>query len=302
MKKKILFTIVMMLVVQIVSAYPISPRTLRKLITESELIVWARVKEIKTLDSESWYDAIAILEVKEVLQGSEHKSLIEVYFSPNTICPAPAHYEEGSQVLAFLDKRQRHYAYETHALSYGAKTLNEEDYQVYKQRIVEMQAIQKMDEGEARNVLTLDWIVDCAVHPATRWEGTYELSAFSDFMSFYDEDTETVLKQYELAEYHKEALEKALFAIDTIGIDDMGIVDLVAREEPEEVLTFLQEQLKAADLEKMWYSKSIMERIVELSGRDDLEKILLKFKQLSYLDEDFESKNLEISREFVEVL
>jgi len=303
MKRVLLFIITIVLIHQSISAYPISPRTLRKLVKEAELVVWARVLAIKELeDNEYFYNARAILVIEELLQGSINQDTITVHFSTEMICPAPAHYEEGKQVLAFLDKNRKGNGYSAHALSYGAKTLAQNDYQVYKKRIVELQEIEALDEGEAKRVRMLGWIVACAKYPATRWEGTYELSAYSDFMSFYDEDTETIMKQYELLPYHKKVLAQALFTTKEVGPDDMGIIDIVAIEKPEQVLDYLQEQLINGSLEFMWFRNMLMERIAQLSGRPDLNEILEKLRSVDYFDDDHQQKSLALARDFVKKL
>ena len=303
MKSKLLLFLALLLITQSVAAYPISPRTLRKLLKESELVVWAKVVAIKEIEGKTYFDeAKALLVVQEQLQGSVSQDTLAVHFSPGMICPAPARYEEGTQVLAFLGKNKHGGGYYTHALSYGSKTLETEDYLVYKRRIIEMQNIQLMDEGEAKNALLLDWFVNCATHPATRWEGTYELSALSDFMSFYDQDEEGVRKQYELLDYHKLALAEALFATEDLSHEDMGLIDLIIHESGEQVLNFLVGQLRKADLEKMWIREAIMGRIVYLTDRGDLRKIMEQLAEIDYFDKEHQEKSLALAREFVQKL
>ena len=122
--------------------YPISPRPLRKLVIESENIVYASVIAIEHCEKDDhWNDTKAILVIKEILQGSVKQDTIDVFFSKNMICPAPAHYEVGKSVLAFVNEYKKKSGYYTHALSYGSKTMNSNAFKSYKNRILEMQKI-----------------------------------------------------------------------------------------------------------------------------------------------------------------
>ncbi len=292
-----------MLSLQVASAYPISPRTLRKLVKDAELIVWSRVLKIEEVEGKTFYEeAKAILVVKEVLQGTIKQDTIAVYFSPGMICPAPAYYVKGMEVLAFLDKKKYVDGYTTHALSYGAKPLEPEQYEVYKTCIAEIKDIQLMPESEAKNVVLLDWFIKCASHPATRWEGTYELSPESDFMLFYDEDSETIHTRYELMAYQLLALAEAPFSTTQMTREDLGLVDLLIPDSGEQVLQYLQNQLKNGDLKAMWYRNDLIERIVYLTGRSDLEAILQKINSLDFRDEHRQKKSLTLARDFVDML
>jgi len=108
MKFKFIIIILVFGFVENIAAYPITPRPLRKLVAESQYIVYADVIKIETIKAEgNWNDAKAILNIKEVLQGKIKTNTIEVFFSPGIICPSPANYENGTTVLAFLDKQKK---------------------------------------------------------------------------------------------------------------------------------------------------------------------------------------------------
>lgn len=282
-----------------VFAYPISPMPLRKLVLESKYIVYADVIEIETLETDDhWYDAIAILVIKEILQGKIKNDTIDVYFSIGMICPAPAHYEKGTTVLAFLDKEKK--GYSTHALSYGSKTLDELGYTSYKERIFEIQKILKIQNEQEKTTKTLDWLISCAVNPVTRWEGIYELSPQSDFMSYYDQDKETYQRKYILTEDQKSILREAFFSIIEFEYADIGLIDLVVKENDKELLDFLIKKLKESDIENLWYNDFLMVRIAEYSDRNDLKKIIRKIEKLNYMDEDVEEKANQLAKEFLE--
>ncbi|MEI9908963.1 MAG: hypothetical protein WDO71_04415 [Bacteroidota bacterium] len=130
-------------------AYPISPRPLRKLIVESEYIVWARVLNVGSIKSTKkneniWEKDFALIVITELLQGKLQTDTIRVYFCSGMICPAPGVLFKNEEALIFLDKREKMEGYEVHALSYGVKHgLNQDEYETYKSRIKEMQTILK---------------------------------------------------------------------------------------------------------------------------------------------------------------
>ena len=156
MKLKTFLTAVLITISYTLFAYPISPVPLRKLIMESENIVYAEVVDIKANKNRKqndWFKSdIAVLKVYDVLQGSiRNTGTVEVYFSTEISCPAPAHFEKGTFTLVFLHKEKMDERYYTHALSYGSKEMNEKDYSVYKKRILEMQNILKMKNEEEKH-------------------------------------------------------------------------------------------------------------------------------------------------------
>ncbi|UII22273.1 hypothetical protein [Fulvivirga ligni] len=283
-----------------IHAYPISPGPLRKLVQDADYIIYADVVDIVNIPKNG-HDRYAVLSIKELLQGKLKDSVIQVMFSPNMICPAPARYEIGTTVLAFLDKTEND-EYITHALSYGAKTLDEQGFEIYKQRIVELQEINSIKNDEKRAEATLDWLVKCASNRVTRWEGTYELSPESDFMSFYDRDSKTHVMKNELSESQIQTLRDALFNSKTNEYEDLGLIDLVANDGGEEMLTLLTRHLKDMDVEKIWYKEFLLTRIATLSNRDDLIAIAKKLKEIDHLDKERKDKENAIMKEFIAVL
>ena len=301
MKINIVITILLIGLAQSVLAYPIQPRPLRKLVMESEYIVYADVIRIETMETEDhWNDTKAILVIKEILQGKIKNDTIEVLFTPGMICPAPAHYEKGTAVLAFLDKKKKRFS--THALSYGAKTMNKSAFEVYKKRILEIQHILSIKNGEEKNIKTIDWLISCAVNSDTRWEGIYELSPESDFMSYYDQDKETFIRKYGLNDNQKSRLREAFFKIEDLSYADLGLIDLVVNKNDDELLNFLIKKLKETEIEEMWYKDFLMARIAEFSDRDDLRKIVEEIGGLDYMDEKREEKANQLAKKFVEKL
>lgn len=164
-------------------AYPIPAEPLRVLIAEAEFIVTAQVRETDPRESAAaattradlFGTVYVALDVEKTLKGKLPVGTIVVPNELGMICPEPARYEVGTRVLAFLDRTERG-GFTTHALSYGAKTLDDAGLAVYLERIEEQFAIERMPEGPERLAAQVEWLVRCAEHPATRWEGAYEVS------------------------------------------------------------------------------------------------------------------------------
>lgn len=276
-----------------VFAYPITPRPLRKLVMESEYIIRGLVIETGTLpvskNESSWERDFARILVQEVWQGAIAADTITVYYTSGLICPAPAVYIKGAELIAFLDKQEKGSGYETHALSYGVKY---QGLSVYKARIKEIQQILQIKDVQQQETRTLDWLVECAADQYTRWEGVYELLPESDFMSAYDRDGRT-RKDIFLGTAQRERLFTALMAIDTLNYDDIALVDIVQGINDPALLQFLKSRLTRMDDQYLWPATGIMHRIVQLTGSNDLESIYRLFNKTVYeYNKEKESRSL----------
>ena len=304
MMKKVLSIVFGVIIGQMVYAYPIVPHPLRLLISEAPYIVYADVVEVSAVsDTEEWSDDKASLVIREIYQGKLSQDTIEVHFTPNMVCPAPARYKTGTSVLAFLYKEDSLNYYETYALSYGCKEMNaSEEIAVYKTRIREMQDINTIQDSITRNTKTIDWLITCAVNPYTKWEGVYELSPGSDFMSYYDYRTDKNIALQTLAQSQVETLRQALLKTDSLSYPDMGLIDLVATENDPEVLTFLIDRFKKTEQESMWFRIEIMSRIAEISDREELKKIVKRIIAVDYFDKQYEEKTDRLAKKFTALL
>jgi hypothetical protein len=278
MKKLLACFLVTMIVCTDSFAYPISPRPLRKLIIESEYIVIAHVVDIREKRSKKkndWEGFVAELMVRDVLQGKLKDTVLQITYSPYMICPAPAHFEKGTEVLVFLNKtNDRFYV---NALSYGAKTLSEADLVVYTTRIREMQAILKIEDKDEQFIQTADWLVKCAEDPATRYEGIYELSPGSNFMSYYDKGEQQPF-QFALNANQMERLKKALFASASLNYDELGIIDLIYSSDPVGIYGFMHKNLSSISEDNYWMAGEVMKRMMYYKTSPQLEKLVSEFE------------------------
>jgi len=149
------------------AAYPIPPVPLRELSMEAELIVDAYViddSDDEEKDPFQWDSGTAYLNINSILKGVTTLEVIEVKYNAGMICPAPAHYEPGKRVLAFLNKQKDSESYYTVSLSYGSKELDEACMIVYKNRVKEILLINQLQDEQSRIKETTDWIVQCALN------------------------------------------------------------------------------------------------------------------------------------------
>jgi hypothetical protein len=180
------------LVTPIAQGYPISPVPLWSLVQESETVVLARVVEVaqrpkppgKEADPFEFPESVATLRIVETWKGPASGE-IEVEFPASLICPAPPRYVEDEDVVAFLARSESGWV--TVGLSYGTLYAESrdalEDLRVMVRRAVALQA-----KGRVRKADRIDWLVEAATRPGTRWHGLYELAPEGDELhSLYDQ-------------------------------------------------------------------------------------------------------------------
>lgn len=296
MKRTLLLIVLMINFYSHALAYPISPRPLRMLVAESRHIVIGHVIKVENVSRKiskkrTETETFAIIVIKERLQGSVIEDTLRIEFEPNMICPAPAMYFENSDVLAFLDGEKGKYS--THALSYGAKTLDAKGLEVYKERILEMQSILKNQDKMAQLKDTIEWLVKCGENEYTQWEGTFELSPNSHFMSFYSQE-KPIDFELLLSSSHKERLKAALLRDDDYSYADFGLIDLIYKGNENELDTFMIKALKATIDEKYnWAAQDYMKRLVHLNNCDEANQLIKEYDDviMSY-DENKKGKGI----------
>lgn len=253
------------------AAYPIPPRPLRMLVEEAEFIVVASVRASDP--------GIVALDFEQVLKGEPSRA--DAYLlEDHAVCPAPARYVAGTRVLAFLDRK-----YATHARSYGAKTLDEESLVVYVQRVKEQLAILAMEEGEARLLAQVEWLVTCAEHPATRWEGAYELAPAGDFMPEYD-DRPPAGHAFAaaLSDGQRARLREAFMASTRFESGEQCLEELFKDDPAPQVLAWLVARLREHvdhDMSARFGSAStLVERIARRDPRREVQQIAEAFSSV----------------------
>ena len=294
MKTIIIFLLTFIGLTNNVFAFPISPRPLRQLVIESQYIIVGYVVKTfeKKTDKDDWGTKVARIAVLENLQGSIKNDTIEIEFNPNMDCPAPAMYFDSSFVIAFVDKDQKSGKFNTHALNYGSKTLKKDEIEIYKLRISEMQQILKISDKENQFTETVEWLVKCTENEATRWEGTFELSPESDFMSFYSQDKKQNFKTV-LNSNQKERLKKILLSSNEVV--DFGLVDLVYKDNENQIDDFLLFRLKNLKEEEYLWVSIFIDRLKHKNNSKEMDDLLQEFDKIK-----FEFDNIEAQRKIIE--
>lgn len=170
-------------------AYPIPPVPLWELVERSEAIVLAEVvgivREDRPESEDDWsFDrSAASLKILETWKGSVAGEM-EVRFPEGLLCPAPPRYVEGKDVVAFLSRNEK--GWSTVGLSYG--TLYPESREELKNLLTMVhRAIELQKKGKVSPADRLDWLVEAASLPGTRWHGLYELEFGGDEFSSYSD-------------------------------------------------------------------------------------------------------------------
>jgi hypothetical protein len=270
-----------------VPSYPITPRPLRMLVSEAEFIVTARVvaagEDAKPPDrafpetDEPVLSAttpngpppdVVLLEVDELLKGDPGTRTIR-QLNYRTICPAPARYEVGTRVLAFLDRSKKSGDFMTHALSYGAKTLSDDDLALYGKRVKEELAILELPDYQKRLFAQVEWLVTCAEQAATRWEGAYELAREGDFMSEYQRGEEQIDFGRYLTAEQKERLRAAFLASKTFDSGEQCLEELFRDDRDPKLTAWLVARLREGkpEIEDDWRLDLAIERLARRDER-----------------------------------
>lgn len=284
-------------------SYPTSPAPLRTLVTESDYILVGYVMDIRDvletneqrpdsttgkLSLQEYFQkgysvdySIARILVREMLQGEIQESIIELSFEPFMVRPAPDQFKVGTEVLLFLKKNDSG-EYYTHTPSYGAKTLELPQIEVYKKRIREMQRIMTHPEGLDKYMETVEWLVRCAENEATRWEGVYELSPESDFMSYYARSPFEFFR-FLLSPEQKERLRTALLNSTETEYNNLGLIDLVyVGTEKDDVYQYMFRSLKNLPENSYWYADEFMQRMLYAKYSPELETLTKSYREAKY--------------------
>lgn len=259
--KKLLFIIIIFSYNSIFATIsPITPRPLRKLVIESDVAIVGKVVSVYDQKYEGkkkkniYYPSykIAKILVVEVLQGELKNDTLEILFKPNMSCPSPAMYYKNTSVIAFLDNNKNG-GYNTHALSYGAKTLDSVGISTYKKRISEIQKILKIQDSVSKRMETIEWLVKCVENEKTSWEDVFELNDYKEFSN----DPNNGFKS-NLTEEQKARLKKAFVSSTQVSNYDFDLSDLIYEDNKLEIDSILLEKLKKLPKEDYYVSDYIL--------------------------------------------
>jgi hypothetical protein len=314
-----------------VGAYPIPPQTLRMLTNNSELIVSARVEKITLIKGDDGFNTgIARLNILSIVKGAEESQSVDVYYSPDMVCPAPPHYEEGATVLAFLTRGQRSPGYVTAGLSYGAKSLTEREIETYSARVRELIEIEMQTDLNMRWERLIEWLVRCAEDPTTRWEGAYDLRKYRK-MKMIEIDMESERKKAQddqeiavdgdemeerkeelvafttmLTKEQKGRLTAALYRVSSLSNGGMDLIELVEKWGDENLVPFMWSYLKAFRKDYPWETEDLMRKLATLLKNREALGLIEKFESAIYTNPEEEAQKEQerkaILQQFIEAI
>lgn len=242
-------------------------------------------------------DGLADLYITEVLKGKPGSEHIRVTYEAGMICPAPPYYPDKHTVIAFLMKDDTATTFYTYGLSYGTKVMpNEAETELYRKRIIEYLAILKETHGAKRAEATLEWLVTCAEYPTTRWEGAYELSRSGHFMAYYDRSKDKKLYN-KLNTKQITRLDSVFFASDTLGYNELCLVDIIPQKHHTRLKTHLLNNLRFVDY---YLKQDIMKQVLIVFPDDELKRICEQLSDILY-DKEKESERKMLVEKFIEL-
>jgi hypothetical protein len=318
-----IFVFVMALSITEVSAYPIPPQTLRMLTNDSELIVVAMVENVTLLeegdDNTDWDTTVARLEVISVVKGVARDRYINVPYPANIVCPSPPHYEVGDTVLAFLAPSKSGGYYITVGLSYGSKSLGANEIGIYSARIHELIEIEKQTDPDTRLLQLVEGLVLCAEHPATRWEGAYDLIN-SRHMKMFEEElgTEAENRLYGLEQKEKtidfsamlnldqkRRLANSLYSAYSISAGVWELIVLVELWGDEKLTPFIWSYLKAHKIahrgDQSYDIQILMRKLATILNNQEALKLVEMYESTGDWDQKGEAQKA-ILQQFIEAI
>lgn len=254
--------------------YPISPVTLWQLTEQADLVVWAEVEEAGIRpdhdpeEDDDWLNGEARLRVLETWKGPRRERLT-VRYEATMICPAPAVYLAGERVLAFLS-RDRGGSWTTLGLSYGSlypRGAEVDDYRELVRWAIRLQRSPRAGRAGER----LEWLVEAASRPGTRWHGLYELHPQADWIHAYYDQSARPAAERRLARRHLQKIADGFVAAPpTDGTLPMALAVLAGwqAEDVDLTATSVIEALVAADRPPYWVRDALGLLLLRLGDPD----------------------------------
>ncbi len=239
------------------------PVPLFDMVRYSDMIIIAEVTELQIvgkLQDRPVNNAKAVLTIQKVLKGQAFEATVDVFFvkpGRNIISTAGhARYNTGEKVLAFLyfspnghgyrtfDQENGALAIKTEKPFAGAKVLTPGELEKAEVRIEQIQEILEIKDDEERKRRTVNWLVECAIDPTTRWiDGLYELQGRFGKCLGHERDCDFMDYPSMLTEQHREMLFAALEDYETIGVFALTLADLVKDSHRDQLAAFMLDRL-----------------------------------------------------------
>jgi hypothetical protein len=257
-----------------------APQPLRQLFSQSDLIAVVTVGDSVNVESENADKEDSerrtlrtSLSVSSAIRNEGSESVVYLY--RQLYGEEPDEFKPGEQLLVFLDRRNVGNGYEARQNWYAIKRLKSEELSVYLERMRELEELLQKEKPATSEIL--EWLVKCVEHPATRWEGAYELNL--DIESFRhltlkdneaeeesaastvaqpeaedpddeadDEEEEQDKKVYSLlSDSQKERVTKAFFNSDGTEQGNGELINLFLDQKDARLIPWILRQLRSMD-------------------------------------------------------
>lgn len=223
------------------STYPIPPVPLRWLYREADLVAVVKPGQTESIErkNDSWLSAKVSLTIEKTLKGKAEGNRITVYYCQGLVCPAPDRYPEGKTLLVFLSWKKEIQAYYARSLSYATKELEPKELDVYLSRLEELSKIPAEKTGAPPSSDTLNWLVRCMEHPATRWEGAHEFRTDVGRRSEH-----SVIPAGRLSKEQVSRVVDAILAMETTRYPEIVTLEALRTVPNEKLDTFIARELR----------------------------------------------------------
>ena len=204
------------------------PAPLHVVTVEAQLIVVAEVTEVinhrreahpaqpaatQPADTSGSPDFTARLRVLETFKGAVRQGDdVDVAFSGGEDSPC---YKAGETVLVFLEYSTDRHRWETCHNHYGLRALPDADARTaYAECVRAFQHAESLADSAARRAALIDGLALCLDHPATRWDGAYELLLALNANAFDHRPHQLDATIQDLTPACREALMRGLMSLD----------------------------------------------------------------------------------------
>lgn len=198
----------------------------------------------------------------------------------------------------------------------GIRHIDDDDVSVYEARLKELNAI--FFRGKASDPRIVEWLIDCIQHPATRWDGAYELDESflslgrieraeeskkkaedSDDESAWVSDSDPDKAKYArlLTDQHKGRIANILMTPDApkreddetgsnaLSTGDHALIELVTRWADEEVAGYLLQLLRNGVGDR-YNAAALMGAISTVLDDEDVNAALEGFRDAMYEEDE----------------
>ncbi|MEM7186276.1 MAG: hypothetical protein AAF466_06425 [Bacteroidota bacterium] len=280
---------------------PPPPTPLRQLIEQAEFIVTGTVNSIEDVELSYYVGKKVDLQISQVLQGQVVETSISFFLE--AYLPFDSHEDitVGAALMAFMVYSEEDNIYTPAGYHTSFKLLDNEGMTVHKERIKELQVINMFKDEKRREVLTTNWLIDCAENPHTRFDGVSELYPYSNYMRYYDAELEEYVQRITFTDIQKNRIRNIILATEEYQFFDLMLVDTIGAWNDKEVYDQVVAFIRTLDSDHLWSYSSFFYRIAYGTQREELTELLEKIQNLDY-DDTFEDRANEIAAEFVKML